>query len=118
MVMSATIVDIQEYRKKNAASTAQQEGGMMLGEQVEIQIEFRIPPAEEKSPAENAANVHQGQTEQLITQYKSDLREDFARLEKIIRRTLRNMELRMTVKIAVMFVISICISSLIIISAL
>ena len=110
--MSATIVDILEYRKKNTP-TEKMTDDPLIGSG-EVYIELHIPPTvnENISPSPNTTD------RPATSKYKSDLREDFARLEKIIIRALRNMELRMTIKIAIMCMISIAITSLLIVMAL
>ena len=100
--MSATIVDIHEYRKKAQAAAEEL--------QVHMQVELHIPAQDNgKNPP---------LTYQSVGEYESDLKEDFAKMETVIIKTLRNMKFRMMTRIAIMFVISVCISTGIIMLAL
>lgn len=99
--MSAIIVDIQEYRKKNAEAAQNLDADDQL---IEVQIEIMMPDNEN---TDNAAAYLHGR----LAKYRSHLREDPAKFEKMITKVLRNMELRMTLKVVVMCIISIGIST-------
>lgn len=99
----ATIVDMEEYRKKHPnAASGDEAGELKAGE-----IELLIPMSDNEN---HTAMLNRGRSTASVS-YKADLREDIVKLDKVIMKTLRYMELRMTLKVAMMCIISICIST-------
>jgi len=111
--MSATIVDIEEYKKKNIAATVTRTKHQKHAVPMELQIELRIP-----APGNENTGNGEDYVEELIGQYRAEVHSEISRLEKMVRRAIRALEVRMTFKVSVMCLVSIIVSTLLIISML
>jgi hypothetical protein len=112
--MSATIVDILEYRKKTASVRNEQEPEKGL-----LKAEIYGPDSHHNNGETSSSAAHvQSELNAQISSYEMDLVGELDQLEKTIRRAVRNTEMRMTIKIALMFTVSVFISSMIIIAVL
>jgi len=113
--MCANIVDIEEYRRKQAINRLAEEAmmnGDQLGDtQLDVQIDLRIPFIE-RTPGER--KLQQQVIEEAVDQYKAEVKREFSRLEKTILRYLHYMEFKLTLKLAGMCIVSIIVATAII----